>query len=139
MTNYAGAYTCLHPYPAAAEYRPRATDPYPDTCGGGRGELLVLGRCRGCGGRSSSRRIRFKGVSRRRTSSITTYATIVMVMRSKPITAFKELAGYAYGHTLSSPYSSTGSVGYSPGYGASWSGVAMKREEDETGVCLACV
>ena len=133
MTNYARAYTCLHPYPAAAEYRPRATDPYPDTCGGGRGELLVLGRCRGCGGRSSSRRIRFKGVLRR-TSSITTYATIVMVMRSKPITAFKELAGYAYGYTLSSPYSSTGSVGYSPGYGigvgsygASRGGVAMKR------------
>ena len=49
-------------------------------------------------------------------------------------------AGYAYGHTLSSSYSSTGSVGYSPGYGAGsygarrGSGVAMKREEDEMSV-----
>ena len=49
-------------------------------------------------------------------------------------------AGYAYGHTLSSSYSSTGSVGYSPGYGAGsygarrGSGVAMKREEEEMSV-----
>ena len=51
-------------------------------------------------------------------------------------------AGCAYVHTLSSGYSSTESVGYSPGYGvgvASYGarrgrggeGVAMKREEDE--------
>ena len=48
--------------------------------------------------------------------------------------------GCAYVHTLSSGYSSTESVGYSPGYGvgvASYGarrggeGVAMKREEDE--------
>ena len=52
-------------------------------------------------------------------------------------------AGYAYGHALSSSYSSTGSIGYSPGYGVGsygarrGSGVAMKREEDEMSVSFS--
>jgi len=47
-------------------------------------------------------------------------------------------AGYAYGHALSSSYSSAGGVGYSPdygvdvgSYGARPDSVAMKREEGE--------
>ena len=53
-------------------------------------------------------------------------------------------AGYAYGHALSPSYSSTGSVGYSPGYGVGSygarrgaGGVAMKREEDELSVSFS--
>jgi len=51
-------------------------------------------------------------------------------------------AGYAYGHALRSSYSSTGSVGYSPGYGigsygARRSGMEMKREEDEMTVSFS--
>ena len=44
-----------------------------------------------------------------------------------------DAAGYAYGHALSSSYSSTGcSPGYGVGsYGARGYGVAMKREEKE--------
>ena len=50
--------------------------------------------------------------------------------------------GYAYGHALSSSYSSTGSVESSPGYGigsygARRGGVAMKREEDEMSVSFS--
>jgi len=50
--------------------------------------------------------------------------------------------GYAYGHALSSSYSSVESVRYRPGYGvgsydARWDGVAMKREEDEMSVSFS--
>jgi hypothetical protein len=47
--------------------------------------------------------------------------------------------GYAYGHALSSPYSSTKSVGYNLGYGArrDAGGVGMKREEDERSVSFS--
>jgi hypothetical protein len=50
-------------------------------------------------------------------------------------------AGYGYGYAPSS-LSSTGSVGYSPGYGGSYGarrgvGVAMKREEDEMSVSFS--
>jgi hypothetical protein len=76
------------------------------------GGLVVFGRCRGCGGRSSQQHPAqgwdAKGLQYNylRDNSDAFQADNGVYGASA--------AGYRYGHALSSSYSSTGSVGYRP-------------------------